>query len=822
MYDYEKLGVFYLGRNYDMETGTTRPEPVLYDTKDLTTHAVIVGMTGSGKTGLGISLLEEAAIDNIPALIIDPKGDLGNLMLTFPNLEPADFVPWIEPAEATRQGMTVEEYATRRAAQWKQGLADWDQPIDRISRFRDSTEVAIYTPGSDAGRQLTVLKSLDAPPAVIRESADALRERVSTTVAGLLTLLGINADPLRSREHILLSNILEQAWLAGRDLDLAQLIREIQNPPFNQIGVMDLESIISTNDRRALAMNVNNVLASPAFASWTQGERLDIQKLLYTKEGKARLAVISIAHLNEQERMFFVTILLNEFLSWMRAQPGTSSLRALLYMDEVFGYLPPTANPPSKLPLLTLLKQARAYGVGLILATQNPVDLDYKALSNAGTWFLGRLQTERDKARMLDGLEGASATAGVAFDRKRIETILSGLKNRVFLLNNVHEDEPTLFQTRWALSYLRGPLTRDQIRQLTADSPNAPAAVSSIVPSGATISGGTDGDGFLSAPPVLPPDVKQRHLPISRSVTKTSAIVYRPALLALGRAHYLDARLKIDHWEDVGRMYLFEEDSVPKDPWDESEAINIKELRDNSPSSDSRYTNVPAECQRVTSYRSWNSSGKNYLYRVLRLNLSGCQDLKVFSIPGESEREFRSRLSHAAREQRDLEIEKIRARYDTAINRQKEKIRKAEQRVDVEKQQANSATFSAAMTFGTSIVGALFGRKAISSTNAQRAGTSARAASRAMDQRGDIRRAQQNQEVAEEELSDLEKKLETDLDALKDRFTEENLNIETKSILPRKSDLTVNEVSIVWLPFAVTAGGGLAPAFDQSFLATET
>ncbi|MCA9086899.1 MAG: ATP-binding protein, partial [Planctomycetaceae bacterium] len=209
-------------------------------------------------------------------------------------------------------------------------------------------------------------------------------------------------------------------------------------PPFDRIGVIGLENFYPQADRFQLAMLLNNLLASPGFSSWMEGESLDIQKMLYSPDGKPRFTILSIAHLSEAERMFFVTIFLNEVVSWMRAQSGTSSLRAILYMDEVFGYFPPTANPPSKTPMLTLLKQARAFGLGVVLATQNPVDLDYKGLSNAGTWFIGRLQTERDKARVLDGLEGASAAAGHAFDRRQMEVILSGLGSRVFLLNNVH------------------------------------------------------------------------------------------------------------------------------------------------------------------------------------------------------------------------------------------------------------------------------------------------------------------------------------------------------------------------------------------------
>jgi hypothetical protein len=415
MPDFEKLGAFYLGREYDLETAKPRDELLLYDAKDLTTHAVCVGMTGSGKTGLCLSLLEEAAIDGIPAIAIDPKGDLGNLLLTFPELRPEDFRSWIDPGEAARSGITLDELAEQTAKRWREGLAAWGQQPARIARFRDSADVAIYTPGANAGLPLALLRSFAAPPQAIRDDADALRERIAGAVSGLLSLVGIDADPLRSREHILLSRVLDEAWRAGREVQLADLVREIQSPSFKQVGVVDLESFFPAKDRFELAMSLNNLLASPGFAAWREGEPLDIQRLLYTSEGKPRLSILSIAHLSDAERMFFVTLLLNEVVAWMRSQSGTSSLRALLYMDEVFGYFPPTANPPSKMPMLTLLKQARAYGLGVMLATQNPVDLDYKGLSNAGTWFLGRLQTERDKARVLDGLEGASTAAGAKF-----------------------------------------------------------------------------------------------------------------------------------------------------------------------------------------------------------------------------------------------------------------------------------------------------------------------------------------------------------------------------------------------------------------------
>ena len=469
MQDFEKLGQFYLGKEYDVGRRRGHAGPMLlYDSKDLTTHAVCVGMTGSGKTGLGIALLEEAAIDGIPVIAIDPKGDLGNLLLAFPELRPEDFLPWVDPDEAGRKGLTREEFAAKTAEIWREGLAAWGEDGARIARFRDAVDLAIYTPGSSAGLPMTVLRSFDAPPPGLAEQPEAYRQRIASAVSGLLALLGVNADPMSSREHILLSNVLDHAWRAGHNLDMAGLIHAVQSPPFQKVGVLDLETFFPAKDRFALAMKLNNLLASPGFAAWLEGEPLDVGGLLSTRAGKPRLSIVSIAHLSDAERMFFVTILLNEVLAWARSQPGTSSLRAILYMDEIFGYFPATANPPSKLPMLTLLKQARAYGLGVVLATQNPVDLDYKGLSNAGTWFIGRLQTQRDKDRVLEGLEGASTASGHAFDRPEMDRVLSALGQRVFVMNNVHDDRPVVFQTRWTLSYLRGPMTREQIQSLMA------------------------------------------------------------------------------------------------------------------------------------------------------------------------------------------------------------------------------------------------------------------------------------------------------------------------------------------------------------------
>ncbi len=503
MLDFEKLGSFYLGKRYDEAADSLTDDLVLYDAKDLTTHAVIIGMTGSGKTGLGIGMLEEAALDRIPVIAIDPKGDMGNLLLTFPRLAAEDFRPWINDRAASDKGQTPDEYAAAQAALWKKGLGDWGQSGKRIKQLRDTVDMAIYTPGSNAGLPVSVLQSFAAPDAALVDDVDLYRERIQATATGILTLLGIDADPVASREHILVSRLLDHAWQQGLDLDIAGLIAAIQEPPFTQIGVMGVDAFFPAKDRFALAMRLNNLLAAPGFEAWMQGTPLNAQNLLYTANGKPRVSIMSIAHLDDASRMFFVSMLLNEIISWMRAQPGTPSLRAILYMDEIFGFMPPVANPPSKALFLTLLKQARAYGLGLVLATQNPVDLDYKGLSNTGTWFIGRLQTERDKARVMEGLEGASQGD---FDKQEMERTLAGLGKRRFLLHNVHEDEAVVFGTRWVMSYLAGPLTRDHIRSLMGKARETlTAAPGPAKPK----------QKSASEAPALPPSIEQLFVPTS-------------------------------------------------------------------------------------------------------------------------------------------------------------------------------------------------------------------------------------------------------------------------------------------------------------------
>lgn len=807
--DYEKLGVFYLGREYDLEQRALRDDLLLYNSKDLCTHAVCVGMTGSGKTGLCLSLLEEAAIDGIPALCIDPKGDLGNLLLTFPQLDAASFRPWIDAADATRHGETVDEYAASTAELWKTGLAEWGQPPERIQRLREAADVAIYTPGSLAGIPLTVLRSFTAPDEKLRSDAIALRERVSATVSGLLALLGINADPLMSREHILLSNLLDASWRVGKDLDLGTLIRGVQTPPFDRLGVMDLESFFPANERFQFAMQLNNLLASPGFAVWREGEPLDIQRLLYTPEGKPRVAILSIAHLSDAERMFFVTILLNEVLAWVRRQSGTSSLRALLYMDEVFGFFPPTANPPSKTPMLTLLKQARAFGVGVVLATQNPVDLDYKGLSNCGTWFIGRLQTERDKLRLLDGLEGASASSGAHFDRSSMEKALSSLGNRVFLMNNVHDDAPVVFQTRWALSYLRGPLTTSQIETLMAGRKAALPAVSEAASAVSAESTGLD----TGSRPVLPPEIVEQFLPLRSSLKSGSKLVYRPGMYGAARVHFENRTAGVDESRDLQTL-IADVKEVSPTMWDAAQSVDGEFESESRPEDAAEFAALPTALTKPKSFADLSTSFRDHLYRTERLRLLKCKSLKQTSNPDEEEGPFRVRLNQLLKEQRDLQVEKLKTKYAPKLSALQDRIRRAEQRKEKEAAQASSQTLQTALQFGSSLIGAMFGRKLASSSNLSRASSTVRSASRTLEQRQDVNQAEENVQALQQQLADLNAEFEQKAAEIAASESADSLEFEEVLVRPKKTDISVTKLTLVWLPWIVTGDGVATPAWE--------
>jgi hypothetical protein len=810
MSEYEKLGTFYLGKEYDMATRKRRDDLLLYDAKDLTTHGVIIGMTGSGKTGLGIALLEEALIDKIPVIAIDPKGDLTNLLLNFPQLRPQDLRLWVNEQDALNAGQTPEQFATKQADLWRKGLADWEQDAERIARLKHAADFAVYTPGSSAGLPVSVLRSFAPPPPHVGQDTDLLRERIQTTATSLLALLGMEADPITSREHILVSNILQSAWAAGKALDLAGLIRAIQTPPFERIGVMDLDAFYPPKERFQLAMQLNNLLAAPGFEAWLQGDPLNINRMLFTDSGRPRASIFTISHLSDAERMFFVSMLLNEILAWMRTQDGTSSLRAILYMDEIFGYFPPVKNPPSKAPLLTLLKQARAFGLGVVLSTQNPVDLDYKGLSNTGSWFIGRLQTERDKERVLAGLEGAAADSG--FDRGRIEKVLAGLGKRIFLLNNVHENAPVTFETRWVLSYLRGPLTREQIKILMADKKSAAAPAPAALPPAAaapsTAGAAKPMSSSAGEPPVVAPGIHMMYLAASGA---GQGLMYYPAVAGWLDIYYSSAKYNIDVARKTALATILEDGPVAAD-WDRAEEIGLSaDDLQSSPLTGANFAELPSVAEKASSYKKWNKDLLRWVRQNRPLILYRSKQFELTSGPEESRSEFLSRVAQAAREKRDLEVEKLRHKYSARYNTLQRRLMRAEQTLQREQEQAQSKKMETMVSFGTAILGAFLGRKAVSAGSATRFGTAVRSAGRMRKERMDVARAQETAAAVKNELVELDERLQRDIDNLDARFDPSDEELEEILIKPQSTNITMEAFGLTWMPYRKDAGGRLSP-----------
>ena len=816
---FEKLGMFYLGRPFDLTRQKAKPGFLLYESKDLLTHAVCVGMTGSGKTGLCIGLLEEAAIDGIPAIIIDPKGDLGNLLLTFPSLAAADFRPWVNEDEAHRKGMSPDQYATAQAAAWKAGLADWNQNGDRIARLKSAADFAIYTPGSSAGLPLSVLHAFSPPPPAILQDAERLHEQISATVTGLLGLIGLSTDPIKSPPHVLLSAILHWAWNEGQTLDVASLIRHIHTPPFRELGALDLESFYPSTGHRddpsknrfALAKRLNHLIAAPAFQVWMQGQPLDVGQLLYGPDGKPRISILSIAHLNDAERMFVVTLLLGQTVAWMRQQTGTSSLRAILYMDELFGYLPPVANPPSKQPLLTLLKQARAFGLGVVLATQNSVDLDYKALANAGTWFLGRLQTERDVARVMEGLEGAAAGGGRQLDRQKIERALAGLRSRIFLLHNVHDEAPVLFETRWTLSYLRGPLTREEIRILMESRKGS--AVRAMKPPVESTDLTPGAASRTSAPPVLTPEIRQVFLPVHAGAPPEGRLLYRPLVLGIGQVHFTESITPIDVTKDVAYVVPLSERSTSI-RWDDAVELSVaQDAFVSVPEKPSAYERTPVIAHDPDNYQVWKKDFAAWLARTQQLDRWRSPALQEVSRPGEAESAFRVRLQQLARERRDEDYDRLRQKYAPRVRALQERIRRGEQAKAREAEQATQQYMQTAISIGSALLGAFLGRRTMSSSTVGRAATAARGASRSLKETKDVARAEETLEVLRKQLADVEAQFESEVAASIQKVDPLTGSLERVALRPSKGNIRVTLVALAWLPHWLTPDGVETPAY---------
>jgi Helicase HerA, central domain len=790
--DYEKLGQFYLGRGYDPAEKKVQDDLILYDSKDLVTHGVVLGMTGSGKTGLCLAMLEEAAMDDIPAIIIDPKGDISNLLLMFPDLDAKSFRPWINEDDATKKGVSPDEFATQTAAMWKSGLAEWGQDPSRIATLRDKVDINIFTPGSKAGIPVSILSSLEVPPFEIMDDAELLGERVESTVSSLLSLIGMNADAIQSPDAVLVTAIFQKTWTDGQNVTLETLIRHVQKPAFDKVGVIDLESFMPEKSRQVLALKFNNLLASPGFATWLDGPPLDIAKMLHTPGGKPRISIFSIAHLGDTERMFFVSLLLNQMLGWMRAQKGTTSLRAILYMDEIYGYLPPSANPPSKRPMMTILKQGRAFGLGCLLATQNPVDLDYKALSNIGTWFLGRLQTERDKLRVLDGLEGAAGSQNTKFDRGEMEKLISGLGNRVFLMNNVHEDHPVLFHVRWAMSYLTGPLTRGQIKTLMDPKRGEFGGGSEAKPNPMGMPG-MNAPVTASLRPNVGAGVTEIFVPI---VGSADGITYQPYLLRTGIVHFFSAKAGVDAPRTVQLVNPVLATGID---WDKTVPPPSKLEPDSQPTDGVGFAELPGFAMNAANYKQVEKDFGEWLYRNQRAEVFSCAALKEWSTLEETAGDFRVRLSQEAREARDAAIIKLREAAAKKVSSIESRLQTAQGQLAKQKAESSSAMMQAGVSVLGGILGAFFGRKSGMGSLAK--GTSAISkATGAYKQHEDVATADAKVDGIAAEIEAAKVELEAGISKLTESYDPAALVLETESIKPAKTDVKVGTVALLWLP----------------------
>ena len=783
---YEKLGLFYLGKEIDINTKEQTENLLLVKNKNLTTHAAIIGMTGSGKTGLGISMIEEAVLDKIPSIIIDPKGDMGNLLLAYDDFDPKKFEPWIDESEAEKKGMSKEEYAQITAQKWEHGILSSHQNRQRVKRFKNGADFTIFTPGSSAGIPISALSSFDAPSPDVLDDRDTFSYLLNSTVTSILALIGIKADPLKSKEFLLLTTIFNYFWKKEINLTLEELIGHVANPPFDKIGVLALKSFYPQSERLKLAMLLNNVLASPTFSSWLSGDPLDIESLLYTKDAKPRVSILSIAHLNDNERMFFVTLFLNKFISWMRTQSGTSSLRAMLYMDEIYGFFPATSNPPSKNPMLLLLKQARAYGINITLSTQNPVDLDYKGLSNIGSWFIGRLQTKQDILRVIDGLVKSGSDS---LDKNEISEILANLQKRVFLFKSAHRDKISLFSTRWVMSYLRGPLSKPQIELLMFDKKEAIKAQEKE-----PVITTKEKKELGSTPPLLSESIDQYYFMQKMEDNPE----FEPYLVANATIRYYNSKRSIDVEEDFYYKYYI--DVTDKEiNWENGEKNEDDfELYDTTAKEDATFAQIPRFISEADDFDELEKEFKNYLYHQKLLTLYKVPALKLESQVDEDISKFKIRVNDKLREEQDEALEKLKTKFDKKKTTLDKKYQRAIEKLEKEEADVSSRTTDTVLAFGMTILDAFLGRSTVKRSTASRAGSTIRSARRMYNEKDDVEVAHQRVLEAEEDIETLAQELEKEIENIEEDFNVENFEIEEFYIKPRRSDIYDTELLLLW------------------------
>jgi hypothetical protein len=803
---FDQPNKLYLGREFDRNTGATGTTPVNVALRDLTTHAVCLGMTGTGKTGLGIVALEEALLQDVPCVIVDPKGDITNLALNFPELSPAEFLRWLDADEARRQGLTPEQYAEQTSTRWRNGLAESGIAPERLRAVSERIKFDIFTPGSDAGIPVNVLHSLNPPddPAITwAKHTETLRDRIAQVVSAILDLAGIDADPIKSREHILLSTIFESAWRAGQKMSVEALIQMVQQPPIVRIGAFDLEVFYPKTERFDLAMSLNNLAASPSFGAWMNGQPLDIAKLISPDRsslgvnpiGRTRACIFYTAHLDDAERQFFTTLLLSQLVLWMRAQSGATQLRCLVYFDEVHGYCPPfPRNPPTKAPLMSIIKQGRAAGLGLFLATQNPADLDYKGLSNIGTWFIGRLRTGRDRDRALEGLEGA----GAGFDRSQVEDALSMLPPRVFLLQSATGD-PRFFRTRWAMSFLRGPLTRDQIMLLTDGDPRKEPAATAPPATFTARSAASDPraapppNNTPAHPPALPPDVRQVYWRRSAFVRDGEPLVYRPHLFGSAAVRITDRGSGVMH--DQRHTYL-----LPLDPHALAPDFSRAERIDLDLSTLTREPEGGAVFEPVASgvNARWMKKAERalneHLYRSGGRTIWRNATLKAHSRLDESQIDFRQRCELLARERRDAEGAKVRAVFERRMKSLQDKLAREHRELSQDQTELGARKREELLSGVESVFNFVIGR---ASRHAVAFGAQRRRQTQMAQE--DVRETRRAIEQLDADLTAVAAEYKSALAEVSDKWMRALADMQDVLIAPKKSDIFVDVIAVAWV-----------------------
>ncbi len=787
-------GIF-LGQDVDAQA------PFNLRTKDLRTHGVVLGMTGSGKTGLCLVLLEELVREGIPIIALDPKGDLGNLALLFPELKAESFAPWAD-------GKDPKALSER----WKGGLEKWGLGAPAVAQLKEQMSLSLFTPGSSAGLTVNVLGALKRPDQQTLDDPEARRALIAGIVSGLLGLVGVSADPVRDPEHIVLSKIIEGAWVKGQDIDLEGLILQLVDPPFSKVGVFPLDSFFKPDARMKLAMGFNGVIASPSFATWTQGRDLDMNELLKTG-GPTPVSVFAMAHLSEPERQFFTSLLLGRLLAWTRTQPGTERLRAVLFFDEAAGYLPPhPANPPTKAPILTMMKQARAMGLGVVLATQNPVDLDYKALSNAGLWAVGRLRTEQDRKRVLAGVPGDGLDERVA-----------GLGKREFLVA-LAKGGHNVVASRHAMCFLRGPLTLNEIRTLSAESPQssldrapssvasggggvAPAAAAPVASAGAPVAAPAPAssldDGLLPAPP--PVQVPMRFLDPrvafsermggvfadkAEAARSDGKVVFKPALYAEIVLRFDEDRVGFVLDQHEHRIWFPLHGSLPsqhiglplqpEDSMDQAPAIGV-------------FTALPDWMDEAKELKALQKRVVEDIYRQETSGMFVCKPLKLYGKAGESRADFEMRCESAIDELADAKVAKLRESYEKKADRLQAQIAKKEDSIERLQSDLKARQAAEVINVGEMVLSMFTGRRRSVSGAVSRRTTSMRAKTR-------VTEASSALERLTADVEDLAAELEEKIAAIEDGERKHMDAIEEREVRLEKADIQVRQFGVLWVP----------------------